>query len=264
MSENLIIPVVIPYYKAPEQIKLAKSCLEKQIGVQTEIFIHDNSVDNLYFTKAINLGIKKFIKNHAFLMILNQDAYARQNCILEMLNVMNEHPKCGICTPVSFNSSGKCNWSGGLDAYPIGKHNTDNHNLKKVNSLESPWANGACMLLRSEMIQEIGIFDENMRFLFSDSDYSFTARSRGWHIRVASKAIIDHTLSGSASKKSSPELDVIMLEDQLYFAKKWLSGDIYRSLSIEGEKLSDEFIKLTMQETRENLDYFRQFLSDQG
>lgn len=260
MSNNIIIPVIIPYYKAPDQIKLTQACLEKQSGVHIETFIHDNSLNNLYFTKAINIGIKKFINgNYIYLMILNQDAYVRENCILEMVKVMEEHPNCGICTPISFNAQGKCNWFGGLDAYPIGKHRSISEDLNSAQSIETSWANGACMLLRVEMIQEIGIFDENMRFLFSDSDYSFTARSRGWQVRVAINAIIDHSLSGSAAN-SNAELDVIKLEDQLYFSQKWLSGDIYRKLSYEGSKLTPEFINATMLETRENLDYFREIL----
>jgi GT2 family glycosyltransferase len=260
MLKDLVIPLIIPYYKAPEQLKLAKACLGNQTGLQVEIFVHDNSIDNLYFTKAINLGIKNFInKNHTYLMILNQDAYLRENCILEMLEVMNEHPTCGICTPVSFNAAGKCNWFGGLDAYPMGRHKTTMGDMKSESSFESLWANGACMLLRVAMVQEIGMFDENMRFLFSDSDYSFTARSRGWQVRVATKAFMDHSLSGSAAQ-SNPELDVIKLEDQLYFAQKWLSGDIYKKLSHEGDKLTPKFVKTAMSETEENLDYFRDLL----
>jgi len=260
MLKDLVIPVIIPYYKAPEQIKLTKACLEKQTGLQIEIFIHDNSIDNLYFTKAINLGIKKFLnKNHIYLMILNQDAYVRENCIIEMVEVMNQHPTCGICTPVSFNAAGKCNWFGGLDAYPVGKHRNITDEFKSAKSIETLWANGACMLLRLEMIQEIGMFDENMRFLFSDSDYSFTARSRGWQVRLATNAFIDHSLSGSAAQ-SNPELDVIKLEDQLYFSQKWLSGDIYRKLSHEGDQLTPAFVKATISETQENLDYFRELL----
>lgn len=260
MQNDLNIPVIIPYYNAPDQIKKTKACLEKQTGLQLEIFIQDNSEDNLYFTKAINLGIKKFLnKNHTYLMVLNQDAYVRENCIIEMVNVMKEHTKCGNCTPISFNSSGKCNWFGGLDAYPLGKHRTIADNFQSVLSFESPWANGACMLLRAEMIQEIGVLDENMRFLFSDSDYSFTARSRGWQVRVATRACVDHALSGSASL-SNPKLDVIKLEDQLYFSQKWLSGDLYRKLSHEGDKLTPDFIKAAMLENQENLDYFRTFI----
>ena len=57
---------------------------------------------------------------------------------------------------------------------------------------------------------------------------------------------------------SNPALDVIRLEDQLYFFQKWLSGDIYRKLSHEGDKLTTEFVKATMSETQENLDYFRE------
>jgi len=66
-------------------------------------------------------------------------------------------------------------------------------------------------------------------------------------------------LSGSAGN-SNAELDVIKLEDQLYFSQKWLSGDIYRNLAYEGSKLTPEFVNATMLETRENLDYFRELL----
>ena len=39
MFKDLVILVIISYYKAPDQIKLTKVCLEKQTGLQTGIFI---------------------------------------------------------------------------------------------------------------------------------------------------------------------------------------------------------------------------------
>ena len=39
MFKNLVNPVIIPYYKAPDQTKLTKVCLEEQTGLQTGIFI---------------------------------------------------------------------------------------------------------------------------------------------------------------------------------------------------------------------------------
>jgi hypothetical protein len=86
-------------------------------------------------------------------------------------------------------------------------------------------------------------------------------RRRGWQVRVAVNAIIDHTLNGSAGN-SNTELDVIKLEDQLYFSQKWLSGDIYRMLSYEGSKLTPEFVNTAISETKENLDFFRELLKN--
>jgi GT2 family glycosyltransferase len=80
-----------------------------------------------------------------------------------------------------------------------------------------------------------------MKFICSDADYSFSARSRGWKCLVVPTAFIEHEQSGS-SNTTNPWLNKIKLEDQLYFAKKWISGDIYRSLAFEGQSLTPEFI----------------------
>ena len=99
------------------------------------------------------------------------------------------------------------------------------------------WANGACFLLRVGMIHEIGLLDDNMLFIFSDCDYSFTARSRGWKICVVPTAFCEHALNTSGGK-ASPQLEAVMLADQLYFAAKWLNGVVYKHLAYEGPVLS--------------------------
>ena len=80
-----------------------------------------------------------------------------------------------------------------------------------------------------------------MRFIFSDADYSFTARSRGWKIVVAPNAVVQHSLSGSGSG-ASIFLNKVKLQDQLYFSEKWLNGDLYRRLAFEGNRLESESI----------------------
>jgi len=110
--------------------------------------------------------------------------------------------------------------------------------------------NGACMLLRTAMIREIGLFDENMRFICSDADYSFTARSRGWRCLVVPKAFVEHELAGSASTQNT-WLNKIKLEDQLYFAKKWITGDLYRHLALEGQKLTSENMEKILSEMQQ-------------
>jgi GT2 family glycosyltransferase len=95
------------------------------------------------------------------------------------------------------------------------------------------------MLIRRNMVEEIGFLDKNMKFICSDSDYSFTARSRGWQVHVVPSARCEHTL-GSSSHRSVGEIDKIKIEDVIYFYEKWISGDLYCRISYEGEGLLRE------------------------
>ena len=232
------IAIVIPYFRAPEALRLNLECLSKQAGVSVNIFVRDNSEDNILFTRAVNEGLRRycFSGEHDYVLVLNQDAYLRPGCLQELLSAMESAPTAGICAPISISEDEEVNWCGGADAYPWGRHLTVDINTLPEAPYESHWANGACVLLKVAMVREIGLMDENMRFICSDSDYSFTARSRGWKVLVAPRAFVQHSLSGSAAV-ANPSLNRIKLQDQLYFSEKWLNGDLYRKLAFEGNVL---------------------------
>jgi GT2 family glycosyltransferase len=116
------------------------------------------------------------------------------------------------------------------------------------------------MLLRVKMIHEIGLLDENMRFICSDADYSFTARSRGWDVMVAPNALVEHTLN-SSGQVSNPIIEEVKLADQLYFGQKWLTADLYRSLAFEGQALSPQVIAEESSKSQNNLAAMRQYLA---
>jgi GT2 family glycosyltransferase len=233
------IPIVIPYFRAPEEIKKCKEAIEAQNYKPVEIFIHDNSEENILFTAAVNKGIEKyaFDSNIDFILVLNQDAYLSKNTLIHLMQTMNSNLNCGIACPLQIDqNSGNLYWGGSLDAFPFGKHLIQPIENYKTD-FETFWANGAAMLLRTKMIKEIGLLDKNMRFICSDSDYSFTARSRGWKVMTSINSIVYHS-SGQSGASVNAFINKVKLEDAIYFTKKWLTGDLYKSLSFEGENLT--------------------------
>jgi GT2 family glycosyltransferase len=248
---NNIIPVIIPHFRAPAELAITLASLEKQAGVQTAIFVRDNSVDNILFTKAINEGLRKFafLDTHDFVLALNQGALLYPDCIEKMVRALLEDPSAGMCAPVALSRNKSINWCGSMEAFPWGRHLVNNISSLTSTNFETYWLNGACMLLRVAMIREIGLLDENMKFICSDADYSFTARSRGWKCVVAPTAFIEHEPSGSLHTTNT-WLNKIKLEDQIYFTKKWLSGDLYRSLAFEGSNLSPQLIAQTLSDSK--------------
>jgi tetratricopeptide (TPR) repeat protein len=237
-----MIPVIIPGYKKQDQLDKCITHLKAQ-NVEAEIFIRDNSVDNVSFTRAINEGIRKYLdKDCQYILLLNQDMYLEPNAIEEMMKFMDSHPQCGIGTPLQLHSENPdyVVYAGGLDAFPFGRHQQGP--LSEFTKDEQLfWGNGACMILRKEMILEIGLLDENLVFIGSDSDYCFTARSRGWQVwRIANaRGVHEHGASGAVP---DVEMDLLKLKDMLYFSKKWLTGRIYKELSYEGKNCTPEVI----------------------
>jgi len=246
-----MIPAIIPYYKNRNQLAKCISHLGAQT-VEVELFVRDNDQDNVYFTAAINEGIREYLEHPCqYILILNQDMYLECNAVERMVEFMNSHPRCGIGAPLQLHSRDPnfVVFAGGCEAFPMGKH--EYGDLREfAEDKQIPWANGACMILRKEMIQEIGLLDENLLFIGSDSDYCFTARSRGWQIwRIAgARGIHDQ---GASGRLCSPNIEQIKIRDMIYFARKWLTGEIYRELSLEGATLTPEKTSTLMSELQQ-------------
>ena len=237
-----MIPVIIPYYRQKDQLDKCVAHLKNQT-IEVEIFIKDNSLDNIYFTAAVNEGIKKYLGYSCkYILLLNQDMYLEPEAVETMVEFMDRHPYCGIGAPlqIDIKDPGYVISAGGQEAFPYGKNRHGRLSDLKEDE-EIHWANGACMMLRKDMIQEIGLLDENYAFIGSDSDYCFTARARGWQVwRIAkARGIHEH---GASVKLSEMRIEFLKIKDMVYFSDKWLTGNLYKNLAYEGKNLSLEEI----------------------
>ena len=227
------MPVIIPAFKNKAQLDTCIEHLDQQTS-SCEIFVRDNSEDNIFFTAAVNEGIRHFLNTDCtYMLVLNQDMYLEPDAVEAMVTFMDAHPRCGIGAPLQLSPEepDRVIWGGSLDAFPNGKHS-----VGPVCHFAEPrqvlWVNGACMMLRKDMIQDIGLLDKNFVFIGSDSDYSFTARARGWELWciTTARGRHEHGASGSAS---DPVLQNLKTKDMIYFGKKWLTGDLYRDMAFE-------------------------------
>jgi GT2 family glycosyltransferase len=254
-----MIPVIIPFYKNRAQLDKCLMHLKLQ-SMPVQVFIRDNSEDNIYFTAAVNEGIRHFLdKPVNYIIILNQDMYLAPRAVEEMVNFMNRNPSCGIGAPLQLHpqQTDYVIWAGCYEAFPVGRHQ---HGPRQQFKTDEPiyWANGACMIFRKQMIQEIGILDKNLVFIGSDSDYSFTARSRGWEIwRIASAAGVHE--QGASGNSGNPNIELLKINDMLYFSNKWLNSDLYNRLAFEGRELTEERINEHIQ----RLEYAKKMVSAQ-
>lgn len=246
-----LVPVVIPHFRAPETLKITLQHLEMQRGIKTVPYVRDNSEDNILFTKAINEGVRRFAfsNDYDYILVLNQDAFLHDECLEQLVQAMERSPQAGICAPIALSPNKSVNWAGSAAAFPWGQHFSYDLTRLPKSPFPTYWINGACMLIRIAMIREIGTLDENMKFICSDADYSYTARVRGWNCIVVPTAFVEHELSGS-SNNSNLFLTKIKLEDQLYYSRKWVHSMLYKSLSFEGAHLTPDFIHKQIEKTK--------------
>lgn len=70
---------------------------------------------------------------------------------------------------------------------------------------EIEWASFACILLKAEMVAEIGPMDEGYFLYFEDSEYCLRARRAGWRIAYVDAARVVHFRGGSGPVKAMAE-----------------------------------------------------------
>ena len=226
-------PVVIPFYKNREQLD---KCLEHlvQQSVKVQVYIHDNSEENIYFTRAINAGVRAFLQsapNEPYIIILNQDMYLESDAVEQMVAFMDATPDCGIGMPlqISPKNPNEVMFGGGLATFPIGTVGCGPlQSFKESHQIR--WASACCWIMRTAMVREIGLLDENMQLVGSDSDYCFTARSRGFQVWNIVKARGAHE-GGVSQRHGPPDIYARKVLDMDYFARKWITGELYGFLS---------------------------------
>lgn len=250
MTSLTPIPAIIPAYRAPEMLA---RCLEHLSAQSRPIMpvVIDNSLENRLYTRAINIGLKQSLAGDApYYLLLNQDMMLLPTAVAEMVRLMEHDPKIGIIMPLHLDPGDprQVTCGGTESAFPLGLHY-----LGPIDAFtqdrELPWANGAALLLRKEMVQEIGLLDESMRFLCSDVDYSFTARARGWKVWLSVKARGYHKPNASVATEPSP-LELVKCDDIIALADKWLTGGLYRRLAAEGATLTPQYLADKMDELK--------------
>jgi GT2 family glycosyltransferase len=225
--------VVIPYYKNAEQLKKCRAALP----VNTKPVVIDDSNHGRGFTKSVNSGLREVLANVtpvAYAIVLNQDCYLAPDAVKIMLAFMEAHPMCAIAGIKQLSSRDKDQiiHGGTGDCYPAGKH--IGGSVKRGDcaiSKQVPWVNGACMVVRMAALVDFGLMDPNYKMFASDADWSYTARARGWETWYIADAECVH--EQGVSKTQDEKMAKVFQSDMLYFRDRWISGEVYRDLSLE-------------------------------
>jgi GT2 family glycosyltransferase len=200
--------------------------------------------ENLSFSAANNKGIRAS-RGHCVL-ILNDDALLRPGSLSLMLREVESDPGIGAVGPKLVNPDGSLQrdftnrrfphllnclaaaflLDARLNSYEWGSRIFGlNRDLEHTGQAEH--LAGACLLVRREALEAVGLFDEQFRFWFEDVDLCYGLRKAGWKIIYLSEAQVTHFGSATIGRTEEAQRAIIFFRSQMCFLKKHWTGPKY-------------------------------------
>jgi hypothetical protein len=165
--------------------------------------------ENIGFARANNQAIRR--ASGRYILLLNSDAQLVRGTASKMVNFLETHPEAGIagvCLAFQDGSPQFC-----YGSFPnlytefrslFGMHRWD---LSLWDKLDEPhevdWISGACLMARREMLNEIGLLDEDFFMFGEEVDLCYRATKAGWAVVLVPSNPVFHIRAGSTGKSSA-------------------------------------------------------------
>ena len=196
---------------------------------------------NLGFAGGNNVGIRYALAHDAdYVLLLNNDAFFRTSETLPILvDFMERHTRAGACGGTMSFPDGSPQQSYGNFPTPLrmlaalfpiyrmlprgwvpGEKRScvvpDGGQRKPV---RIDWPSGACLMVRRQVIEEIGLLDEQFFLYLEETDWCYRMQERGWGGFYVPQAQIGHAFGGTVNK-TSVSMRRYNLESQFVYLNK--------------------------------------------
>jgi len=166
-----------------------------------------------------------------YALLLNTDAVLTKNAVHELFVFMENHEEAAMTGGQLLNHDGSRQNS--IANFPTiftllmnasileylfpNKYPSKRYEHKDPIEVES--VIGACMLVRKEAMDEVGIFDERYFFFFEETDWAYQMSAAGWKIFHVPSAIIYHLQGKSIGRNVRSRIE--FYRSRYTFFRKW-------------------------------------------
>ncbi|HEX6886379.1 MAG TPA: glycosyltransferase family 2 protein [Planctomycetota bacterium] len=156
-----------------------------------------------------------------FYLLVNPDAALYPGSLRALLGFLAGHPRVGLVGPRTEIRSGQpgataFRFPGILNALDQGLHFGPLTRLLARWQLAPPpraeahptdWLSGGCVLLRREVLEQVGLFDEGYFLYFEEVDLTWRAAAAGWESWYVPEARALHEAGASTGASAGRELE---------------------------------------------------------
>lgn len=249
MKKKIIenVAIIIVNWKQYELTKKCINSIYKSNSINFNIILVDNeyqteslakleenfknlkifkNISNQGYAAANNIGINYAKQNrYDFILLLNNDVEVEKGFLRPLINCLKRNNRLGAVQPVimEYNRRKKVWNAGGYlnDFYGLPYTN------KKLNlkSHEVDWITGCCILIKTSLVDKVGLLDENFFAYFEDVDWSIRMQELGYRLGIVENSIIYHHGSKSLSNSVfegvlSPLIHYLNIRNHIYLIKK--------------------------------------------
>ncbi|HVO23645.1 MAG TPA: glycosyltransferase family 2 protein [Candidatus Margulisiibacteriota bacterium] len=161
---------------------------------------------NAGYGAALNVGIRA--ARGRYLCALNNDTEVDPGCLAALYAAAERYPEAGSFAPkiLSFDKRRQIDNVGHLlyaDGLSRGRGRLEEDHGQYDRDEEILLFSGCAVLLRREMLADIGLFDEDLFAYCEDTDLGLRAQLAGWRCRAVPSAVVYHKYSASTAHYSA-------------------------------------------------------------
>jgi GT2 family glycosyltransferase len=222
------------------------------------------------FGAGNNIGIRRFLGGDnppKYFYVLNSDAFPERDSVKCLLDYLENHPDAGIVGSYLRSPDGEPLISAFRFPSIIGELEGSvrlgllTKLLRKYvvpigipdQSAPVDWLAGASMMIRREVLNEIGLFDENYFLYFEETDLCYRAKKAGWLTVYIRRSSVVHIGGASTGMETWSRVPRYWMDSRrLYFSKNYgvlnyyiatfvrIAGELIWKLRVRIERKEDD------------------------
>ncbi|QOC23059.1 glycosyltransferase family 2 protein [Wenzhouxiangella sp. AB-CW3] len=167
---------------------------------------------NLGFGRGVNQALRSIATE--YLLVINPDCLIVPDALLRLVDELDRHPQAALVSGRVFDMSGN-EQRGSRRRLPTREQVLGEvlpfsrrpgidltGEPAPVEAVEVEAVSGACMLIRTRALQEVGGFDPAFHMHFEDLDLMARFREAGWSIRLDPGVIVSHAGGVSSRQRA--------------------------------------------------------------
>lgn len=188
------------------------------------------SQENLGFAEGNNIALDK--ATGKYMLLLNPDAEVREGALDALIRFMEENPEAGAAGPLTLNSDLSLQVSCypfptlfrelwrlfHLDQLrPFGIYRMEQWETRQPRRVEV--LQGACMILRKEAIEQIGVLDQDYFIYTEEVDLCYRLNKGKWHLYWVPEATVIHH-AGKSTNQIAPQMFLQLYRSKILYFRK--------------------------------------------
>lgn len=186
---------------------------------------------NVGFARANNQGIRA--SSGRSVLLLNSDTIVQSGALAQMVACMDSNPQAGLLGANILNPDGtpqrcygkfpsvvsEAAYAWGLEnRFPF-KYRFGGTGTIRDEFVETDWVLGAAMLVRRQVLDQVGLLDESYFMYSEEIDLAYRIKKAGWKVCVLRDAEIIH-LGGQSTKQVPAEMKAQLFRSKVKYFRK--------------------------------------------